>query len=113
MTVAWLGSTRYLDQMACLTNDTVIATLFFIADAVIGLSLAAIAARVWKFRTDGYFLLPHQVKLGVMLAVLMAIGYIIDLVLLFDGVRRLDAVVRGTTAGVAVMFAFSFWIRRR
>ena len=78
------GTTRYVASMRCLTNDTVIASLYVISDAVLALSLIAIAYRMWSKHENGYLLLPFQCQLIAVCAALLAVGYVLDIVTLFE-----------------------------
>ena len=107
----WLGRSRYVAELTCLTNDSVIASLYVLADVLLGVSLLAAGLRVLHYRENGYWLYPFQVKLAGALAVLLAFGYFVDVLVIYEGVYRLEVVLRGAAAGVAVVFAFSFWTR--
>lgn len=105
-------SSRYQAAINCFTNDSLIATLYVISDLVLCLALAAIAARMWRFRGNGYLLLPHQTKLAFVTGVLLSIGYLVNILAIYEDVYRYEIILRGAAAGVATVFSFSFWIRR-
>jgi hypothetical protein len=113
MTAAWLGSSRYAATISCLTHDTVIASLYIIADVIVATSILACAAKMFVSRHRGFYLLPYQCRLTALLGVTLSLGYVIDALVLFDGAYRLEVVVRGATAGIASVLAFSLWVRER
>jgi hypothetical protein len=113
MAPAWLGSSRYAAALSCLTNDTVIASLYVIADSIISLAILACAVRMFVARERGFYLLPYQCRLTALLALILSLGYAIDAFVIFDGAYRLEVVLRGATAGVASVLAFSLWARGR
>jgi hypothetical protein len=51
--------------------------------------------------------------LTALLALILSLGYAIDAFVIFDGAYRLEVVLRGATAGVASVLAFSLWARGR
>lgn len=98
--------------VACLSRDTVVASLYLVADAILAASLVVVAAKLWSRRCVGYVLVPQQVSLSVSFGALLGMVFLTDIGVIYTGVSRLDVVLRGAAAGVAVVFAFSFLVRR-
>lgn len=107
------GGNRYSSTMACLTNDTVIAALFVVSDVILAVALMAVGYRLWINRETGCYLLPYQCRMAVIIAALMSVGYVVDVVTIFDGIYRVEVLLRGTVAGLASVFAFSFYVSAR
>lgn len=108
----FIGGSRYISEIACLTNDVTIVTLFVIADLMLGVSLAVASYKIFLRRKAGYILLPHQTQLGWVLGTLLSVSYFADVLVIFEGAYRLEVLIRGAAAGVSTVFAFSFWIKR-
>lgn len=106
-----LGSTRYASTMKCLTNDSLIASLYVIADVVILCSLMACGWRLWIKRADGYVFLPFQTKLVSIFIILVALSHLMEIVTLFEATYRLEVMLRAAAAGLSVIVAFSCWRR--
>ena len=106
-----LGSTRYAATMKCLTNDSLIASLYVIADVIIVTCLLACGAKLWTKRRAGYFFYPFQANLIAICVVLIALGHLMEIITLFDGAYRLEILLRGAAAGVSVIVAYSCWSR--
>ena len=106
-----LGSTRYAATMKCLTNDSLLASLYVIADIIIVTCLFACGWKLWTKRRVGYFFLPFQANLIAVCVVLMALSHLMEIVTLFDGAYRLEILLRGAAAGVSVIVAYSCWNR--
>lgn len=107
------GGNRYSSAMACLTNDTVIAALFVVSDAILATALMAVGYRLWSNRETGCYLLPYQCRMAFIIAVLLSVSYAVDVVTIFDGIYRVEVLLRGVIAGLASVFAFSFYVSDR
>lgn len=103
---------RYTAAMKCFTNDTVIAALYLVADSIIALALIVVTLQMWKNRATGFYLLSYQCKLSIAIAGLMALGYVVEMVTIFEGVYRVEVLIRGAIAGIIAVFAFSFYVSK-
>ena len=108
----WLGSSRYVNEITCLTNDSVIVVLYIVSDVMLGVALACASLKMWTKRKFGYMLFPHQVQLAWILGALLSFSYFVEILVIYEGAYRLEILFRGAAAGVASVFAFSFWIKR-
>ena len=107
-----LSNTRYVDKIACLTNDNIIVFLYVLADVASALTLTVIGYQMWRRRRRGYYLLPHQCVMLVCLAVLFAAMYAMNTLLILEGYYRVDVVLRGGTLGIlCVLMLTSCWRR--
>lgn len=107
------GSDRYRAVIQCYTHDTALVTLYMISDVIMFLSLTVVAYVFHKKRNEGYYFLPYQCAMAFAVVFLLATLFLIDVVTIFDGVYRIEIVVRGALSGVSVVFAFSLCCGRR
>lgn len=107
-----LGAGRYLDRMACLTYDPLIVTVYVVAGTITVVSLLIVANCLWRHRFDDNFRLTFAERMTMAcLLGLMALTYFLDVVLIFEGLYRLDAAIRGLVAGAAGGVAISVFRR--
>lgn len=102
-----LGSGRYVERLNCLTADPFIVTLYTVSGLVIGASFIAIASCLWLQRENGLRLTGAQCALTAILVGLLAVTHLMDVVLIYQSLYRLDVVVRGLVAGISATIAIS------
>lgn len=109
----FLGQGRYVERITCLTADPLIITAYTMSGMVIAISLGIIGLCLWTHRARGIHLTARQAGLVAVLVMLMALTSVMDVVLIFQSLYRLDVVVRAFEAGIAAAIAYSIVSGRR
>lgn len=100
-----LGASRYAEHSICLTNDPIMVFLYsgadfftFVSFSFIGLALLVPGSRAI------FFVVRYRPLFGAFI-LLCGLSHLTMVLVLFDGVYRLDVFVRVATAAVAVVTA--------
>jgi hypothetical protein len=102
------GVGRYDERFECLTGDQLIVTAYVATELLTLLAFAAIAFCLWRHRFDHAFKLSltERTIMAVLLG-MVALSNLLDIVLIFLSVYRLDVVMRGLVAGASIAVAIS------